>query len=157
MPHYARQGMIAGLLAYAVDAAGSLSFLITLMYLLSGLLILAASLVLSACVASADNGTHWQLSTVDGKAPGWRATLDLGEAGRIAGQAPCNRFSGSLERSDEVFKPGDLAVTRMACPDLAAEAAFLALLAGIEQSAQTQDLLILTGGGHEMRFVPPTE
>ena len=73
---------------------------------LSGLLILAASLVLSACVASADNGTHWQLSTVDGKAPGWRATLDLGEAGRIAGQAPCNRFSGSLERSDEVFKPG---------------------------------------------------
>lgn len=124
---------------------------------LSGLLILAASLVLSACVASADNGTHWQLGTVDGKAPGWRATLDLGEAGRIAGQAPCNRFSGSLERSDAVFKPGDLAVTRMACPDLAAEAAFLALLAGIERAAQTQDLLILTGGGHEMRFVPPTE
>lgn len=119
--------------------------------------LLTAALALSACVATAENGRDWVLDTVDGQPPGWRATLSLAEPGRIAGQAPCNRYSGPLERSETQFKVGALVATRMACPDLAGETAFLEMLSRIETVVETKDLLILSGAGHDMRFVPPTE
>jgi hypothetical protein len=47
MPRYAIRGMLSGCLAYAVDATGSLSLLMALMYLLSGVFVLGGILKLA--------------------------------------------------------------------------------------------------------------
>jgi heat shock protein HslJ len=128
-------------------------------------LILFAALALSACVVSADDTAlspdlskmDWHLTEVDGKRPDWSATLNLGEPGRIVGQAPCNRYFGPLSRDGDSFKVGALAATEMACADLEGEGTFFAILGGITQAEQMPGLLILTGGGHEMRFAQPID
>jgi len=45
----------------------------------------------------------------------------------------------------------------MACPDLAAERAFFALLGGIDTIIATQTALTLSGNGHVMVFAPFAE
>jgi heat shock protein HslJ len=126
-------------------------------------LVLFAALALSACVVSADDTAlspdlskmDWHLTEVDGKRPDWSATLNLGEPGRIVGQAPCNRYFGPLSRDGDSFKVGALAATEMACAHLEGEDTFFAILGGITKAAEQPGLLILTGGGHEMRFDQP--
>ena len=126
-------------------------------------LVLFAALALSACVVSADDTAlspdsskmDWKLTEVDGKRPDWSATLNLGEPGRIVGQAPCNRYFGPLSRDGDSFKVGALAATEMACAHLQGEGTFFAILGGITKAEEQPGLLILTGGGHEMRFVQP--
>ena len=126
-------------------------------------LVLFAALALSACVVSADDTAlspdlskmDWHLTEVDGKRPDWSATLNLGEPGRIVGQAPCNRYFGPLSRDGDSFKVGALAATEMACAHLEGEGTFFAILGGIAKATEQPGLLILTGGGHEMRFVQP--
>ena len=128
-------------------------------------LALIAAFALSACVATADETAlapgvskmDWQLVEVDGANPGWTATLNLGEPGKISGQAPCNRYFGPLSRDGATFKVGPLAATRMACLHMIGEAEFFALLAGIETAEQHPGLLILSGGGHQMRFHQPID
>jgi heat shock protein HslJ len=126
-------------------------------------LVLFAAVALSACVVSADDTAlapdsskmDWNLTEVDGKRPDWSATLNLGEPGRIVGQAPCNRYFGPLSRDGDSFKVGALAATEMACVHLQGEGSFFAILGGITKAEEKPGLLILTGGGHEMRFVQP--
>jgi heat shock protein HslJ len=126
-------------------------------------LVLFAALALSACVVSADDTAlspdlskmDWHLTEVDGKRPDWSATLNLGEPGRIVGQAPCNRYFGPLSRDGDSFRVGALAATEMACAHLEGEGAFFVILGGITKAAEQPGLLILTGGGHEMRFDQP--
>jgi len=50
--------------------------------------------------------------------------------GSIGGNAGCNSFSGSLEKTESGIKVGPLGATRMACPNLAMsrETAFLGAL-----------------------------
>ena len=50
--------------------------------------------------------------------------------GSIRGNAGCNSFSGSLEKTDAGVKVGPLGATRMACPDpaMSRETAFLGAL-----------------------------
>lgn len=50
--------------------------------------------------------------------------------GSIAGNAGCNSFSGSLEKTESGIKVGPLGATRMACPApaMSREAAFLGAL-----------------------------
>lgn len=128
-------------------------------------LVLFAALALSACVVSADDTAlspdsskmDWNLTEVDGKRPDWSATLNLGEPGRIVGQAPCNRYFGPLSRDGDSFRVGALAATEMACAHLEGEGAFFAILSGITKAEETPGMLILTGGGHEMRFVQPIQ
>ena len=120
---------------------------------------------LSACVASADepipapdfSAMDWRLTEVDGARPGWEATLNLGEAGRFSGQAPCNRYSGSVTRDGTRFLPGAIAATRMACLHMTGEAEFFAILGAITTAEQGPGTLILTGGGHELRFIQPID
>ena len=126
-------------------------------------LILTAAFVLFASVAAANDtarlsdvsNTPWVLTMVDGEVPRYSATLSLAEPGKISGQAPCNRFSGPVARVDASFVVGDLGTTRMSCADLAGEAEFLALLAGIKEAEEMPGLLVLKGNGHEMRFGQP--
>lgn len=131
---------------------------------------LLTALALSACVASADETAlapdfskmDWILTEVDGKTTDWTATINLAEArengsGQISGQAPCNRYFGPVTRDGDSFRPGALASTQMACLHMTGEAEFFAILGGITKAEQGPGTLILSGGGHEMRFVQPID
>lgn len=127
----------------------------------------ATALCLAACVQAgqADETTlapdaskiDWQLVEVDGQAPEWTATINLGETGRITGQAPCNRFFGNLTRDGSRFAVSDIGATRMACLRMEGEAQFFQILEGVATAEQTPGQLILAGNGHEMRFVQPID
>lgn len=126
-----------------------------------------AALVLAACVQTGQadetalapdfSKMDWILSRVDGQPAGYTATLNLGDAGRITGQAPCNRYFADLTRDGDSFVLGAIGATRMACLQIAGEAAFFQTLQGVETAKLGPGLLTLTGGGHEMVFVQPID
>ncbi len=123
------------------------------------ILALIPFLLVSACqgdetVAGYGAGDSvWYLTEIDGAAFAARATLTFPEAGRIAGAAPCNTYSGRMEAPYPWFAATEIAVTRRACPDLAAEAAFFAALSEMTLAEVAGDTLILsTPGGREMIF-----
>lgn len=95
----------------------------------------------------------WQLAELDGARFPARATLSFPEPGKIAGEAPCNRYSGVMVTPYPWFDAGQIVSTRMACPELAQEAAFLAALAAMTLSEVSGDVLILRDeDGREMVF-----
>ena len=95
----------------------------------------------------------WVLTELDGAAFAAKATLQFPEPGRIAGDAPCNKYSGAMTAPYPWFEAGQMAVTRMACPDLVAESAFFEALSDMTQSEVSGDTLILTNeDGREMVF-----
>ncbi len=95
----------------------------------------------------------WTLQEIDGQPFVASATISFPEAGQIAGRAPCNSFSGTLDAPYPWFEITDLAATRAACPDLEAEGAYFAALMAMTQSEVSGDVLILRNeDGHEMLF-----
>lgn len=109
---------------------------------------------LATCLATASTATEtlslfddpqaqWTLTEIDGRPFEARATLQFPEPGRVAGQAPCNRFSGAIEIDGTAIALGPLAATQMACPDLAAETAFLNSLSGMTGLTREDGLLTL--------------
>lgn len=95
----------------------------------------------------------WVLAELDGEAFTAKATMQFPEPGRIAGDAPCNAYSGAMTAPYPWFEAGQIAVTRRACPDLAAESAFFEALSGMTQSEVSGDTLILSNeDGREMLF-----
>lgn len=126
-----------------------------------------AALVLAACMqtAQADETAlapdftkmDWILTTVDGQPAGYSATLNLGDPVRVTGQAPCNRYFADLTRDGDSFKLGAIGATRMACQQIAGEAAYFQMLQGVETVAMGPGMLTLTGNGHQMEFVQPIE
>ena len=98
-------------------------------------------------------GTVWQLSELNGAAFAATATLTFPEEGRIAGKGPCNRFSGTQAAPYPWFDIEDIAATRMACPDLAAEERFFTALKAMTLIEVATDTLILSNdAGGEMVF-----
>jgi heat shock protein HslJ len=81
---------------------------------------------------------------------GGKATLSFPEAGRVAGNGSCNRFTGSVVITGEQLKMGPLASTRMACMDEATSKQednyFKALDAATRYSYQDPYLLIYAQG-----------
>lgn len=97
----------------------------------------------------------WQMVTLDGVAFESRAELDLTMPGRVAGHAPCNGFSGPQTAEWPAVSIGPLRVTRMACPELAQEHAFLSALSSMTGAELRDDALILRDdAGREMVFTP---
>ena len=62
-------------------------------------------------------GSEWRLVSLAGAPaiPNSKATLAFPEAGRVAGNGSCNRFTGSVVIAGDTLKMGALASTRMAC------------------------------------------
>ncbi len=122
-------------------------------------LVLALVGLISACQwngLAAGNDTSdkvWTLIERDGTPFMARATLTIGQDGRISGQAPCNRFSTTNLASYPRFAPGPILATRMACPDLQAESAFFKTLSAMTHAEILQDTLTLRNErGAEMVF-----
>jgi heat shock protein HslJ len=65
------------------------------------------------------NGSEWLLADLAGTAVVYdsKASLDFLDSGRVAGNASCNRFTGSATISGNTLKFGPLATTMMACAD----------------------------------------
>lgn len=94
----------------------------------------------------------WRLAEMDGKtvpAGPREAYLHFDSAsGRVSGSSGCNRIAGPYRRDGSGLTLGPLASTRMACPDGAAEARFLAALertAGYRQDGRRLTLLDRAG------------
>ena len=88
-------------------------------------------------------GTTWTLVELNGAPFTARATLSIDKDGRVSGQAPCNLFTSSNSVTDSNFDTGPIAATRMACPDLDAEAVFFAALNAMNTVDVQGDTLIL--------------
>ncbi|HET7425493.1 MAG TPA: META domain-containing protein [Gemmatimonadales bacterium] len=80
-------------------------------------------------------GTEWRLAEIGGQPqPAESATIrtpgfTLTASGRkVHGSAGCNRMTGTYELDGANLKFGPLATTRMACPGMATESAFLKAL-----------------------------
>ncbi|WP_323765059.1 META domain-containing protein [Marinovum sp.] len=100
----------------------------------------------------------WRLDRLDGAPFTARATLSFPAEGVIAGQGPCNSFSGQQTEPYPWFGTGPLRTTRRACPELAAEQAFLAALRAMSLAEVQGDTLILSNdAGREMIFVAEPE
>lgn len=123
------------------------------------LTVIAALVLLAACnedetVAGYGGADKtWVLTEIDGQSFGARATIQFGEDGKVAGAAPCNRYSAEQSKPYPWFELGPAAVTRRACADLQAEDQFLKALADMRLAEVSGPTLILSNdAGREMVF-----
>ena len=121
--------------------------------------LLLALIALSGCrqdetvTAYGAAGKIWRLVEVDDMPVSYDATLRFPEPGRVAGDAPCNAYSGAMTVPYPWFALSDVAVTQRACPALAAESAYLNALSEMSLSEVLGDTLILsTPEGRKMLF-----
>ncbi|MGC1495846.1 MAG: META domain-containing protein [Sulfitobacter sp.] len=114
------------------------------------ILLIAALSLTAACKkdetvrAYGGAGKDWHLSELNENPFTAKATLTFPEAGRIAGNAPCNSYNATMTVPYPWFEVGPIAATKRACPDLAAEAAFFAALDTATLSEVQGNFLILS-------------
>jgi heat shock protein HslJ len=119
--------------------------------------LLAATLSLAACVTPAMSegeieGIDWHLVGFEGQTVGWKATLRF-DGDKVAGKAPCNSWFGKNPANLPAVSIGAIGATRMACPNLAAEAAFFETLQAMQRTELDQGHLFLVGmEGRIMEF-----
>jgi heat shock protein HslJ len=75
-----------------------------------------------------------------------KAFVQFGSGGRVTGFGGCNRFRGTFSFRDGALKIGPLMSTRMACPDLAAEARVMRTLEAAARAEATHLRLVLKDG-----------
>lgn len=85
------------------------------------------------------------------------ATLAFPEAGRVAGNGSCNRFTGTVVIAGDTLKMGPLASTRMACIDSsvsAQEDRYLRALGAATRYAYREPHLLIYAKGYDnpLRF-----
>ncbi|MDU8912600.1 META domain-containing protein [Aestuariicoccus sp. MJ-SS9] len=98
-------------------------------------------------------GGSWRLAEVDGLDADGPLSLQFPAPGRVTGQGPCNRFTGAQTAPYPWFDLTGPAMTRRACPELAAEARLVAALQAMTLAEVAGDLLILSNPeGAEMVF-----
>ena len=102
-------------------------------------------------------GSRWQLEDLAGKPvlANSQATLAFPEAGKVAGNGSCNRFTGSVEIRGSAIKFGPLAATRMMCePDASSqETQYLKTLEGAQRFEVKDGKLYLYMSGTEKPLV----
>lgn len=121
---------------------------------------LLTALLLSAAPALAEDppltGTEWTLLAIDGKKVTATATLTLAEDGKIAGQAPCNRYFTANTATLPALALEAIGATRMACEALDAETAYFSALGAMTEAQVHDGHLILTGpDGRTMEYYRP--
>ena len=115
----------------------------------TGLAALLAIVAVAGCTDPAQTslgalpaGAHFTVARLDGNAAPDGMTLDVGESGRITGQAPCNRYSGMLFAKNGAMTISGVTTTRMACADPArthAETRFVNALGAITGTRKAVD------------------
>ncbi|MFN8620844.1 MAG: META domain-containing protein [Chloroflexota bacterium] len=113
----------------------------------------------AAAPAVSIEGPTWVLLTPgDQKAPERSPTLTL-QGGSLSGQAPCNQYNASYTLEGSTLSVGPIMSTKMACPDLDLETAYLAALqSATGWSIDASGDLVLTdaSGAEVLRYTVPT-
>ena len=121
--------------------------------------ILAAAALLvamTACGGAQNNrsleGTVWKLASMEGiPASAIESEDDAftllfnGEEMLVSGRTDCNRFFGSYNVADGALEFGDMGMTRMACPDMQFEDAFVQMLGKVDGFSIEGEELTLFG------------
>ena len=95
----------------------------------------------------------WQLVEINGDEFRATATLEFGRNGRVTGQGPCNTFSATQTVPYPWFELDQIASTKMACADLAAETIYFETLNAMTLSEVSGAILLLSNDeGDEMVF-----
>lgn len=93
-------------------------------------------------------GTRWLLVQFDGREvanPDGRFSMRFESTSRLGGEGGCNRFSASCRaEAGGHLRIGEIASTRMACPDAGREAAFFAMLRSVVRYELDAKMLILS-------------
>ncbi len=90
-----------------------------------------------------DTTDVWVLTELGNSPVTPRITLEFPEQGRITGQGPCNKYSGSQTVPMPWFEVKGLAATKMACPDLKLETRYFDLLQEMATAEVAGNTLIL--------------
>ena len=105
-------------------------------------------------------GSEWRLVSLAGvpAIANSKATLAFPEAGRVAGNGSCNRFTGSVVIAGDSLKMGALASTRMAClaNDVSAqEDNYLKALGAATRFAYQEPFLLIYAEGYDqpLKFI----
>jgi len=113
-------------------------------------LILAALLSQSACFDDETLRAYgaadkvWRVTELNNAPFNAIATLTFPEAGRIAGQAPCNAYFAEMSVPYPWFEAGPIGASKRACPDLAAEGAFFDALRSATLSEVLGNTMVLS-------------
>lgn len=114
----------------------------------------ALLVAMTACGGAQNNkpleGTVWKLSSMEGipasAIEGEDDAFTLlfnGEEMLVSGRTNCNRFFGSYNAADGALAFGDMGMTRMACPDMQYEDAFVEMLDKVDGfSIQGEELTL---------------
>ncbi|WP_299702210.1 META domain-containing protein [uncultured Tateyamaria sp.] len=95
----------------------------------------------------------WELQTLNGAAFPARATLEFETGGPVSGHTPCNQFTTTNTVPYPWFELKPIAATRIACPELEAEIAYLEALSRMTQSEVREGSLFLRNDdGEELIF-----
>ncbi|NNU81548.1 META domain-containing protein [Halovulum dunhuangense] len=101
---------------------------------------------------AAPSDTLWTLESLNDGPAAFGATLRFTSDGRVTGSGPCNRFSARQTAPLPWFQIEDIAATRRACPDLAAEQVYFTALGAMEFAEVAADSLLLTNTDGESLF-----
>ncbi|QYK43174.1 MAG: META domain-containing protein [Paracoccaceae bacterium] len=100
----------------------------------------------------------WRLIALNGEGPpDVVVTLAFPEPGRLAGQGPCNRYSGSVTGTAPAFRAGPVMATRMACPALEFESRYFAALSQVDRIETDGVRMALTGPGTVLEYATPLD
>lgn len=117
------------------------------------LALLASAGLASETLMPHAGGQTWVLESLGGQPFEARATMTFPEAGRVAGDAPCNSYTGAMEADYPGFETGALVSTRRTCPDQRAEDRFLQALAEMRGITVLDNVLVLTApNGDQLVF-----
>lgn len=124
--------------------------------------LLFVAFLMSACdqdetlTAFAGDKTLFTLTSIDSLPVDYHATIDISEAGRISGQAPCNQYFAEQKAPYPWFEVGPIGATRMACDALEAEQTFFETLSKMTLAEVSGGVLILSNtDGSRMIFQEP--
>lgn len=90
------------------------------------------------------SGKVWRLVEVNTQPFTTPVTLTFPEPGALAGDGPCNSYFGKQTVPYPWFKAEDIGSTKRSCPQLSAEASYLALLRAATLSEVLGDTMILS-------------
>lgn len=96
-------------------------------------------------------GQNFAVIAIEGQPAPEGVTLEVVEPGRLAGQAPCNRWFANFNQDAATLRIGPAGATRMACLEderMSAESDFFAALEAVDSVADGPDgEVLLTKGG----------